>query len=196
MFTGIISDIGQIISCKRSAEETHLRIRTRYDTSAIAIGASIACSGICLTVTECGEDWFAATASAETARITTLSNWQEGNSINLERALKMGDELGGHIVSGHVDGLATLERIETVGESTKLTLTAPADLVRYIVRKGSVALDGISLTVNEVSGAQFSVMIIPHTWQHTTLSQRRLGDTLNLEIDLFARYLERLGKND
>lgn len=192
MFTGIITDIGDIIACEREGADTHLSIRTAYDTATIALGASIACSGICLTVTELGEDWFAVMASAETHRVTNLSGWNVGTCINLERALRMGDELGGHIVSGHVDGLAILERLEAVGESWQLTMRAPADLARYIARKGSVALDGISLTVNHVEGERFGVNIIPHTWQHTTLSDRKAGDALNLEIDLFARYLERL----
>lgn len=191
MFTGIITDIGEVIACERTGDDTHLRIRTAYDTASIVLGASIACSGICLTVTELGDDWFAVMASAETAHITSLSGWQTGMRLNLERALKMGDELGGHILSGHVDGIATLEAIEPVGESTKLTLTAPHALSRYIARKGSVALDGISLTVNAVQGDHFSVNIIPHTLAHTTLSDRKAGDALNLEIDLFARNADR-----
>ncbi len=191
MFTGIITDIGEITALERIGDDTHPRIRTAYDTSAIALGASIACSGICLTVTELGNDWFAVMASAETARITNLSSWQLGQKLNLERALCMGDELGGHIVSGHVDGLASLDSIEQAGESYKLTLTAPPALSRYIARKGSVALDGISLTVNAVENDQFSVNIIPHTWQHTTLATRNAGDELNLEIDLFPRQSER-----
>lgn len=194
MFTGIITDTGEIVALERSGDDSYLRIKTRYDTGGIAIGASIACSGICLTVTETGADWFAVMASAETAGITNLANWQVGTCINLERALKMGDELGGHIVSGHVDGLAKLESAQTIGESYKLTLSASPELARYIARKGSVALDGISLTVNAVDDAHFCVNIIPHTWQHTTLSQRKAGDRLNLEVDLFARYLERLQK--
>ena len=194
MFTGIITDIGEIIACDKRGDDTHLRIRTAYDTSGIDLGASIACSGICLTVTQLGEDWFAVMASAETASITTLAGWAIGTTLNLERALCMGDELGGHIVSGHVDGLASLESIQQVGESWKLTLLAPPEVSRYIARKGSVTLDGISLTVNSVEGDAFSVNIIPHTWEQTTLSQRKADDTLNLEIDLFARYLERLHK--
>ncbi len=194
MFTGIITDIGEVIACDKRDDDTHLRIRCAYDTDHIALGASIACSGICLTVTQLGENWFEVMASAETASITTLAGWNIGTKMNLERALCMGDELGGHIVSGHVDGLASLKSIEQAGESWKLTLTAPPEFSRYIARKGSVALDGISLTVNNVESDIFSVNIIPHTWQQTTLSQRQAGDALNLEIDLFARYLERLQK--
>ena len=194
MFTGIITDIGEIASLTRTGDDTYLRIRTAYETQIIVLGASIACNGICLTVTELGADWFVATASAETARITTLSGWQEGDTINLERALKMGDELGGHLVSGHVDGVAVLESVTPSGDSHALRFRAPNALSRYIARKGSVTLDGISLTVNSVEDDCFSVMIIPHTWAHTTLRQRQVGDTLNLEVDLFARYLERLGK--
>ena len=192
MFTGIITDIGEIIGCERNGNDTRLRIRTNQPTDSIALGASIACNGICLTVTETGAGWFAVTASAETAAVTTLSGWDVGSKINLERALKMGDELGGHLVSGHVDGTATLESIEPAGESYKLTLSAPKALARYIARKGSVALDGISLTVNAVEGDRFTVNIIPHTWAQTGLQHCTQGSALNLEIDLMARYLERL----
>lgn len=183
MFTGIITDIGEVVALERAGEDTHLLIRTRYNAAQIPLGASIACGGICLTVTQTGEDWFAATASAETKRITSLGSWEIGTYCNLERALKMGDELGGHLVSGHIDGTATLEQIEQVGECYRLTLRAPEALALYLLPKGSVALDGISLTLNEVDGARFSVMIIPHTWAHTTLAQRRAGDMLNLEVD-------------
>lgn len=224
MFTGIVTDIGGVLSCECVGDDTHLRIRTAYDTASIVPGASIACSGICLTVTATssspplaggteggnatsqpsllltsprkrGEektDWFAVTASAETAAVTTLAGWQAGTRLNLERALKMGDELGGHLVSGHVDGVAELLAIEPDGGSHRLVLQAPPELARYIARKGSVALDGVSLTVNAVNGAEFTVNLIPHTWMHTTLRLRTPGDVLNLEVDLFARYLERL----
>lgn len=192
MFTGIITDIGEVIACERTQQDTHLRIRTAYDTASIALGASIACSGICLTVTETGADWFAVTASAETARITTLHTWNNGTRIHLERALKVGDELGGHFVSGHVDGITTLALIEAVGESHSLTFSLPESLRYYVSHKGSVTLDGISLTVNDVSDTDFTVMIIPHTWTHTTLSQRQVGDALNLEIDPLARVAARL----
>ncbi len=195
MFTGIITDIGQIIAQEPSGADTHLRIRTAYDMQSIALGASIACNGICLTVTEKGNDWFAVTASADTARVTTLGAWATGNRINLERALRIGDEIGGHLVSGHVDGIARLQSITPVGESHQLTLTAPAALSRYISRKGSITLDGVSLTVNAVDGASFSVTLIPHSWSHTTLSDRQTGDSLNLEVDMFARILERLNES-
>jgi riboflavin synthase len=191
MFTGIITDIGEVIACDTYGDDTHLRIRTAFDVSGIALGASIACSGICLTVTQRSEDWFAVMASAETASITTLAKWAVGTTLNLERALCMGDELGGHIVSGHVDGLATLQSIEPIGESWKLTLVVPPEFSRYIARKGSVTLDGVSLTVNAVVGDQFCVNIIPHTWEHTTLANRKVGDLLNLEIDPIARNAQR-----
>jgi riboflavin synthase len=195
MFTGIITDIGQIIAQEPSGADTHLRIRTAYDTKSVALGASIACNGICLTVTEKGNDWFAVTASADTASVTTLGAWATGTRINLERALRIGDEIGGHLVSGHVDGIATLQSITPVGKSHQLTLTAPDALSRYISRKGSVTLDGVSLTVNAVDGASFSVTLIPHSWAHTSLSDRQTGDSLNLEVDMFARILERLNES-
>lgn len=183
MFTGIITDIGEVISLERAGEDTYLRIRTRYDTTHITLGASIACSGICLTVTQTGEDWFAVTASAETKHITSLNGWKLGTHCNLERALRFGDELGGHQVSGHVDGIAILERIEVVGDCHALTLRTSDALAQYLIPKGSVALDGISLTLNHMDGTRFSIMIIPHTWAHTTLAQRCVGDALNLEVD-------------
>jgi riboflavin synthase len=191
MFTGIISDIGTILSIKQDGTQRHLHIETAFDTHGIALGASIACSGICLTVTETGPGWFAATASEETCRITTLSDWTEGMRINLERALKAGDELGGHLVSGHVDGKATLEELTPVDDCMRLRFSAPRALLPYIATKGSVALDGISLTVNEADGEGFSVMIIPHTLAHTTLQYCIEGNELNLEVDMFARYAAR-----
>lgn len=197
MFTGIITDIGTVAAIDKTGE-WKFTLRTNYAPESIEIGASIACSGICLTVVERGRDshspWFAVEASAETRERTTLKSWAEGTHINLERALKMGDDLGGHMVSGHVDGLATLISVTPVGDSRRLVLEPPADLRYLIAAKGSVALDGVSLTVNETSGPHFSVNIIPHTLAHTTLRERKAGEALNLEIDLIARYLARLNE--
>ena len=192
MFTGIITDIGSIAQIESRAEDCYLRIQTHYDTETIVIGSSISCNGICLSVMHTDANSFSVMASAETAQVTTLAQWQTGTRINLERALRLGDELGGHLVSGHVDGVALLLDIQAVGDSHRLTLAAPDALQYYIARKGSVSLDGISLTVNQVEGAEFIVNIIPHSWAHTNLADRRVGDALNLEIDLFARYMERL----
>ena len=194
MFTGIITDIGRLLSVVREGDWT-LAIATTYDVSSIALGASIACNGICLTVTGTGttpEPHFTVQASQETRDITTLGHWQEGEKLNLERALKLGDELGGHMVSGHVDGLATLLKCENTAESLQLTFEAPADLAPFIARKGSVALNGVSLTVNAVESQRFSVNIIPHTQTATTLGALREGDKVNLEVDMMARYAQRL----
>ena len=191
MFTGIITDVGEVRAVFRRGD-TRFTIATRYPASGIAIGASIACSGPCLTVTEKGEGWFAVDASAETLARTNAGAWRHGTRINLERALRIGDELGGHLLTGHVDALATLETRRAEGDSLRLTFRAPAPYDRAIASKGAVALDGVSLTVNEVEGAVFGVNIIPHTQQETTLSAARPGDRLNLEIDLIARYLARL----
>jgi len=191
MFTGIITDVGEVRAVDRRGD-TRFTIATRYPASEIAIGASIACSGPCLTVTAKDEGWFAVDASAETLRRTTAGAWREGTKINLERALRIGDELGGHLMTGHVDGVVTLETRHAEGDSLRLTFRVPAPYDRAIASKGAVALDGVSLTVNEVEGAVFGVNIIPHTQQETTLSAARPGDRLNLEIDLIARYLARL----
>jgi riboflavin synthase len=192
MFTGIITDLGRLQALERRGPDARLVVETAYDTGTIAVGASIACSGPCLTVVEKGPGWFAIDASAETLARTTAGGWQPGQAINLERPLRLGDELGGHLVSGHVDGVATLVGQEREGEGLKLTIEAPADLARFIAAKGSVALDGVSLTVNWVDGARFGVMIIPHTQQATTLGRMRPGAAMNIEIDLLARYLQRL----
>ena len=192
MFTGIITDIGRIIACERGEKDTHIKLQTAFDMNTVDLGASIACNGICLTVTDKGDDWFSVTASAETMRVTTLSDWQEGDAINLERALCLGDELGGHLVSGHVDGLTTIEKIEIAGETHILTMKAPEKLSPFIALKGSVTLDGISLTVSSVSANLFTIHTIPYTWQHTNLQYRKTGDSVNLEIDMLARYVERL----
>jgi riboflavin synthase len=197
MFTGIVTDIGEVIAAEPRAEDlTRLAIACRYDRASIVPGASIACAGVCLTVVDIGEKggrtWFAVDAAAETLRLTTVGRWREGTKINLERALKVGDELGGHIVAGHADGLATLTAREDLPEMTRLTLRAPADVSRFIAQKGSVALDGVSLTANEVRGDEFSVLIIPHTLKVTTLGALAVGHDVNLEVDLMARYAARL----
>jgi riboflavin synthase len=191
MFTGIITDIGRVRSLEHRGD-LHARIATGYDTSGIDIGASIACNGVCLTVTETGGDWFEVSISAETLSKTTLGGWVEGTALNLERALKVGDELGGHIVSGHVDGVAEIVATRDEGESTRFTFRAPGALARFIAPKGSVALDGTSLTVNEVEGAEFGVNIIPHTKEVTTWGGLKAGDRVNLEVDTMARYVARL----
>lgn len=192
MFTGIITHLGTVVANDPHGSGRALRIASALPMHDVALGASIACSGVCLTVVQKGGDWFEAHVSEETLRVTTLGAWDVGTKLNLERALRLGDELGGHMVSGHVDGVATLTAIEHRDESWNLTLAAPPALMRYIATKGSVALDGISLTVNQVDESSFQVRIIPHTWKNTTLGTRNTGDTLNLEIDVFARYIDRL----
>ena len=191
MFTGIITDIGELVDRRGG----RFAIRCNYPAAGVAIGASIACDGACLTataITPLGEgSIFTVDVSNETLSRTTLGEWQAGRRINLERALKAGDELGGHMVSGHVDGVARIVSIRPDGDSRRFTIEAPADLARYIAPKGSVALDGISLTVNEVDGARFGVNIIPHTLTHTTLGDKKPSDRVNLEVDVFARYVAR-----
>lgn len=197
MFTGLITDIGEILEAERGAGGLALRIGTRWDLSGVALGASIACSGACLSVTEKGDGWFAVEASHETMAKTTAGDWRAGTRINLERALRMGDELGGHLVLGHVDGVTTVAARTPDGDSVRFSFDVPAELARYIVPKGSVALDGISLTVNEVTdrpggACVFGVNIIPQTLEWTTIQDKQPGDRLNLETDMLARYLERL----
>ncbi len=192
MFTGIITHLGTVIANDAHGSGRVLRIANALPMSEVTLGASIACSGACLTVVAKGDDWFEAHISEETLRVTTLGNWVVGTALNLERALRLGDELGGHMVSGHVDGVTTITDIESRDESWNLTLQAPPALMRYIATKGSVSLDGISLTVNQVDDNWFQVRIIPHTWENTTLGTRKKSDALNLEIDLFARYIDRL----
>ena len=191
MFTGIITDIGTVRAVEKRGD-TRFTIATRYPLGEVAIGASIACSGPCLTVVEKGNDSFSVDASAETLACTTAGAWRSGTKINLERALRMGDELGGHLLTGHVDAVATLQSRKPEGDSLRLTFSVPAPYDRAIASKGAVALDGVSLTVNEVEGETFGVNIIPHTQRETTLGDLRPGDRLNLEIDLIARYLARL----
>ena len=196
MFTGIITDKGRVEAVEPRGD-LRVRIATAYDMATVDLGASIACSGVCLTVVDKGEGWFAVDVSGETQSRTPPGLWTEGRALNLERALKVGDELGGHIVTGHVDGLGEVAAVEPVGDSVRIGIVAPAALAPYIAAKGSVALDGVSLTVNEVEslpdgGAAFSVNIIPHTAQETSFGDVRPGDRLNIEIDILARYLGRM----
>jgi len=208
MFTGIVSDVGEVIDAEEKAEGLRrLRIACGYDPETIDIGASIACSGICLTVVERGRapshpspargggserGYFSVDAAAETLRMTTAGTWRRGTSLNLERSLRLGDELGGHLVSGHVDGVAELIARDDFVDMADFTLRVPAELCRFIAPKGSVALDGVSLTVNKVEGDGFSVLIIPHTLRVTTLGSLQVGAKLNLEVDQMARYAARL----
>ena len=191
MFTGIITDIGQVRAIKDTNRDRRFEITTAYDLGTIDIGASIAHSGCCLTVVEKGDDWFAVEVSAESLSLTTLSQWRVGGLINLERATKVGDELGGHIVSGHVDGLGEVLSVRLEGGSHRLEIRAPKPLHRYIAQKGSIAMEGVSLTVNAVHDDVFGVNIIPHTWDVTTLGQIVVGSRVNLEIDMLARYAAR-----
>ncbi len=193
MFTGIITDVGQVRHVEKRGD-LRARIGTSYDTAGIDLGASIACDGVCLTVIETGPDWFDVEISAETVSKTNISHntWDEGRRLNLERALKVGDELGGHIVSGHVDGVAELIALEDEGDSTRATFRAPEELAKFIAHKGSVTLHGTSLTVNDVDGATFGINMIPHTKSVTTWGDARVGDRINLEIDTLARYVARL----
>ncbi len=196
MFTGIVTDVGRVRHIEKRGD-THVTIAANHDIGAIDIGASISCSGICMTVADKGDAkdrWFAVTASAETLARTTLGNWKAGDPVNLERPLRVGDELGGHIVTGHVDGVAEILRAVSEGESVRMTFQAPAALAQFIAPKGSIALDGVSLTVNEADGSRFGVNIIPHTFQTTTFGRAKAGGRVNLEIDLLARYVARLVK--
>ncbi|MEI4231907.1 riboflavin synthase [Roseovarius sp. D22-M7] len=193
MFTGIITDTGHVRSVEQRGDR-RARIGTGYDTGTIAIGASIACDGACLTVVDLGPDWFAVDVSAETLAKTNLSEWQAGKRVNLERALRVGDELGGHIVAGHVDGLAEVVGLRDDGDSTRVTLRAPRDLAKFIAPKGSVALNGTSVTVNDVDGTDFGINFIPHTKEVTTWGDVAIGNQVNLEIDTLARYVARLAE--
>ncbi|WP_147112848.1 riboflavin synthase [Tateyamaria sp. syn59] len=193
MFTGIITDIGTIADLTQEGD-LRVRIQTGYDTAGIDMGASIASDGVCLTVVDLGADWYDVQVSAETVSKTNLGAWVVGKRLNLERALRVGDELGGHIVSGHVDGVAEVVSVVDEGDSTRVQLRAPDDLARFIAPKGSVALNGTSLTVNEVEGAVFGVNFIPHTKEVTTWGDVAVGDAVNLEIDTLARYVARLAE--
>ena len=193
MFTGIITDIGTISELKQEGD-LRARITTGYITSGIDMGASIASDGVCLTVVDLGPDWYEVQVSRETVDMTNLGDWRIGRRVNLERALKVGDELGGHIVSGHVDGVAEVIAMRDEGDSTRVTLRAPLALARFIAPKGSVALNGTSLTVNEVEGCDFGINFIPHTKVATTWGNVGVGDRVNLEIDTLARYVARLAE--
>ena len=196
MFTGIITDVGTIESVEPRGD-LRVRISTGYDTATVAIGASIACSGACLTVVDKGANWFAVDVSGETQDKTAAGMWASGRKLNLERALKVGDELGGHIVTGHVDAVATVVEARPEGDSTRMTFEAPAAVAPYIAPKGSICLDGVSLTVNEVAGTskggvRFGINVIPHTAQATTFGDLSVGREVNVEIDVLARYLGRM----
>ena len=197
MFTGIVTDIGKVAAVSPLPEGRRLRIETAYDPATIDIGASISCGGVCLTVVtlpDAGSNarWFEVEAWEEALRLTTLDGWKSGQRINLERSLKIGDELGGHMVSGHVDGLAQIVAVAAEGEATRFTLEVPQHLAKFIAPKGSVSLDGTSLTVNGVEGSRFDVLLIAHTLEVTTWGERGEGDHVNLEVDQMARYAARL----
>lgn len=193
MFTGIITDIGKIRTLEATpGKDTRFEITTVFETSAIDIGASIACAGVCLTVVDKGDDWFSAEVSNETLSCTNLDGWAVGTKINLERALKMGDELGGHVVTGHVDAVVELMDKTDIDGSTRMQLSLPAEFAGFVAPKGSVTLDGVSLTVNQVAKDSFTINIIPHTQQHTTFGDAKPGQRINFEIDVLARYVARL----
>ncbi len=200
MFTGIVTDMGEVLSLRQEGD-LRARIGTGYDVAGIDIGASIACEGVCLTVVDLGvtpRNWFEVQISAETVSKTNIgrNGWQVGQRINLERALKVGDELGGHIVSGHVDGVAEVVAVQPEGDSLRVRFRAPEELARFVAQKGSLALNGTSLTVNEVEGCEFGINFIPHTRAVTTWGNVALGDFVNLEVDTMARYVARLREWD
>ena len=191
MFTGIVTDVGRVVSVADRGDRRFV-LSTGFDMRPVSLGASISCAGCCLTVVEKTESRFSVDASGETLSKTTLGAWAEGTEVNLERALRLGDELGGHLVSGHVDGVGDVVSIREEGASRRIVFEVPPGLARYIASKGSIAVDGVSLTVNEVDGRRFGVNIIPHTWTHTTFRNLVAGSRVNLEIDLLARYVARL----
>jgi riboflavin synthase len=191
MFTGIVTDIGRVRAVRDTDRDRRYEIETAFDLSTVEIGASIAHAGCCLTVVEKGADWFAVEVSGETLSKTTLGTWGEGSRVNLERSAKLGDEMGGHVVSGHIDGVGEVLSVEAVGGSHHLRVRAPRPLHRYIAQKGSIAVEGVSLTVNAVEDDVFHLNIIPHTFEVTTLGALKAGDAVNLEIDMLARYLAR-----
>lgn len=192
MFTGIVTDVGRISRIDPLEVGRRLTIETSYDTSSITLGASIACNGACLTAVETAPGWFAVDVSGETLDKTTIGAWQVDTRINLERALKAADELGGHLVLGHVDAVGTVVRLEAEGENHRVGIEVPDDLKHYVASKGSITVDGVSLTVNEVEDRVFGVNIIPHTWDHTSFAGLTKGAKVNLEVDVIARYVARL----
>jgi riboflavin synthase len=196
MFTGIVTDVGEIVAVEKRGRLNRIRIACSYEVNGIDLGASIACSGPCLTVVDKGagngRNWFDVDAAAETLALTTVGTWAPGTKINLERSLKIGDELGGHIVTGHVDGLATILDVRAFDSMARFDIRAPHGIARFIAAKGSICLDGTSLTVNTVEGDDFSILLIPHTLKVTTWGLRKAGDKLNIEADLMARYAARL----
>jgi riboflavin synthase len=197
MFTGIITDLGRIraVSAGNADTDTRFEISTAFDTATVDIGASIACSGPCLTVVEKGKGWFAVEASGETLRRTSLGRWREGTKVNLERSLRLGDEMGGHIVTGHIDCVAEIAAMVNEGASVRFDVRVPSDYLSFIAPKGSIALEGVSLTVNDVEGDCFSINVIRHTQDCTTFGDLKTGDPVNLEVDVLARYVARqLGK--
>jgi len=191
MFTGIVTDVGTVRSAEQRGD-LRLVIETGYDMDTVDLGASISCSGVCLTVVDKGDDWFAVDVSGETASKTARDHWREGARLNLERALRLGDELGGHIVTGHVDAVSEVTGLAADGDSTRMELSLAKNLAPMIAPKGSISLDGVSLTINDVTGDHFSVNVIPHTGQNTTLGNLKLGQQLNVEIDVLARYIHRM----
>ena len=191
MFTGIVTDVGRVRAVRDTNRDRRFEIETDFDLATVDIGASISHAGCCLTVVEKGEDWFAVEVSGETLSLTTLADWREGRRVNLERAARVGDELGGHIVSGHVDGMGEVLSVESEGGSHRVRIRAPRPLHRFIAPKGSITVEGVSLTVNEVEDDVFGVNLIPHTWDVTTLGELQPGARVNLEIDMLARYLAR-----
>jgi len=193
MFTGIVTDIGRVSAIDQRGD-TRFTLSTGFDMETVAIGASIACGGACLTVVEKGAGWFAVDVSGETLSRTTLGTWAAGTEVNLERSLALGDELGGHLVTGHVDGLARLVAVTPDGDSHRIDVEAPEGLEKFVAEKGSICLDGCSLTVNGITGRVFTINLIPHTWDNTTFRNRAVGDHLNMEVDLLARYVARLAE--
>ena len=191
MFTGIVTDVGRVRAVRDTNRDRRFEVETAYDLAGVDIGASISHAGCCLTVVEKGQDWFAVEVSGETLSLTTLDDWTQGRRINLERAARVGDELGGHIVSGHVDGIGEVLSVESEGGSHRVRIRAPRPLHRFIASKGSITVEGVSLTVNEVEDDVFGVNLIPHTWEVTTLGELKPGSRVNLEIDMLARYLAR-----
>jgi riboflavin synthase len=191
MFTGIVTDVGRVKSVRETNRDRRFEIQTGFDLATLDIGASVSHAGCCLTVVEKGPDWFAVEVSGETLAMSTLDDWKQGRRVNLERAARVGDELGGHIVSGHVDGIGEVLSVESEGGSHRVRIKVPQPLHRFIAPKGSITVEGVSLTVNEVEDDVFGVNLIPHTWDVTTLGELKAGSRVNLEIDMLARYLAR-----